>query len=228
MKQHGRKCFMKNTVPIIPLTQVEKSGHREGSIHSWDRPAAQLPGRARLLPPARLLWSRDHYPAGLQMVCCSLLLPFCKKMQLSQGTLVLGAGMWDHPKGMPVCLAPAAGGDNGPSESVHPPAKYSIGAGSIFSVHFKCAFQREPCRISAADPTAGLPGGLCPFLARKDVPGTESSRGSRRWPRTPRARLAGCCKTGGIAADCCLLLIKSFFLCLATGVFVLSLPSESW
>lgn len=220
MKQCDHKCSMKNTMLIIPLTQVEKPRHGEGSIHSWDR--------ARLLPPTRLLRSRDRFPAGSQMVSCTLLSPFRKKRRLSRGTLVLGAGMWDHPEGMPVCLAPAAGGDDGPSESVHPPTKYSISAGSIFSVHFKCAFQRELCRISAADPAAGLPGGSCPFPARKDVSGTESSRGPRRPPCAPRARPAGCCLTGGAAADCCLLLIKSFFLCLANGVFVLSLPSKSW
>lgn len=209
MKQCACKCFMKNTMPIIPLTQVEKPRHREGSIPSW----------ARLLSPPQLRWSRDHYPAGWLMVSCSLLSPFPKKTRLSRGTLVLGAGMWDHPEGMPVCLATAAGGDNGLSQSVHPPAKYSIGADSIFGMHFKCAFQQEPCRISATDPAAGLPGGSCPFPARKDVPGTESSRGACRQPHTPRARPAGLGKAGSVAADCCLLLIRSFFRCLAAGVF---------
>lgn len=165
------------------------------------------------------------------MDSCSLPSPFHKKTRVSHGMLMLGAGtcrcstagMWDRPEGMPGCLAPAAGGGgdghDSPSESVHPPAKYSIIAGSIFSLHFKCAFQQEPCRISAADPAAGFPGGLCPFSVRKDVPGTESSRGARWWPHAPRARPAGCCKTGGVAADCCLLLIKSSFLCLAAGSF---------
>lgn len=139
---------------------------------------------------------------------------------------MLGAGMWDHPEGMPVCLATAAGGDNGLSQSVHPPAKYSIGVDSIFGMHFKCAFQQEPCRISATDPAAGLPGVSCPFPVRKDVPGTESSRGACRQPHTPRARPAGLGKAGSVAADCCLLLIRSFFLCLAAEE-VLSLPSES-
>ena len=208
MKQRVHKCFMKNAMLITALTWVEKPGHREGSIHLWNRPAAQLPGRAGLLPPTRLLWSRDCYPVGLQTVSCSLPSPFLKKMRLSRGMLVLGAGtcrcsgagMWDHPEGMPGCLAPAAGGDDSPSESVPPPTKYSISAGSIFSMHLKCTFQQEPCRISAADPAAGFPGGLCPFPARKDVPGMESSRGACQWPHVPRARPSGCCKTGGIAA----------------------------
>lgn len=120
---------------------------------------------------------------------------------------------------MPDCLAPAAGGHDCPSGSVHPTAKYSISAGSLF----KGTFQQQPCRISAADPAAGFPGCLCPFLVRKDVLDMESSRGHMR----QCSRLAGCCKTGGIAADCCFLLIKSSF-CLAAGFCVLSFPSKNW
>nr|XP_009500302.1 PREDICTED: lymphoid enhancer-binding factor 1 [Phalacrocorax carbo] len=52
----------------------------------------------------------------------------------------------------------------------------------------------------------------------------ESSHGARWRPPSPRARLAGYCKTGSVAADCCLLLMKSFFLCLATGSFELGFP----
>lgn len=88
-----------------------------------------------------------------------------------------GTGMQECPEGMRGCPAPAAGGDNVPSESMHPPAKYSIRAGSIFSVHLKCTFRQEPCRISAAELAAGFPGGLCPFLVKRDVPGMESSCG---------------------------------------------------
>lgn len=84
-------------------------------------------------------------------------------------------------------------------------------------------FRQQPCRISAADPAAGFPGCLCPFLVRRDVLDMESSPG----PMCQCFHLAGCCKTGGIAADCCFLLIKSSF-CLASGFYVLSFPSKNW
>lgn len=83
MKQRVPKCFMKNATLVIPLTQVEEPRHREGSICSWDSRTAQLPRRAGLLPPARLLWSKDRFPASLQTASCSLLLPFRKKTRLS-------------------------------------------------------------------------------------------------------------------------------------------------
>lgn len=110
-------------------------------------------------------------------------------------------------------------------ERVHPPAKYSISAGSIFSVCFKCLFQQKRCRISATDPTAGCPGGFCPFPVRKDVLGMESSCGAHQWLRVPHAHPADCCKTGGVVADCCLLLRVSSFLYVVLGCFVLF---QSW
>lgn len=181
---------------ITALRQIEKPGHREGNIHLWDWPAAQIPGRSRVLPPTWPLWNRDLYPVSLQMASCTLSSPFHRRRRLSRGTLMLGC---QH---VPLQLGWNAGPSQGhawlPSlccwrgrqpffESVHPPAKYSISADSIFSVHFKCTFQQKPCRISATDPTAGCPGGFCPFPVRKDVLGMESSCGAHPWPGVPHA-----------------------------------------
>lgn len=164
----------------------------------------------------------------LQMVSCTLSSYFRSKRWPSQSTLMLGCQHMLLQQGWNA--GPSQGHVWLPSlycwrgrqpffESVHPPAIYSISADSIFSVHFKCLFQQKPCRISATDPTAGCPGGFCPFPVRKDVLGMESSCGAHQWPRVPHAHPADCCRTGGVAADCCLLLRKSSFLYLAAGLF---------
>lgn len=90
MKQYVCKCFTKNMIIIIALTQVEDSGTgKEASTRGTGHGAA------------RLLQSRNCCPVGLRMVSCHLPSPFHKKMQLSSGSN--GAGLRNHPEGLPCC-----------------------------------------------------------------------------------------------------------------------------
>lgn len=199
---------MRNTMPIIALTQVEKPT-REGSIHSWDRPAAQLPGRARLLPPPRLLCSRDHYPAGLQMVSCSLISPFFpKKMCLPQGMLLLGAGI---PRGCPSASPLLLEGTRALPNACTLPLNIASVRTLFLACILSALFSRSPAGFRPQTPQLG-------FLVVRVL--SQRGRMCRGW--RAHVALAGSpthCVLAPPAADCCLPLIRSFFLCLAAGFF---------